>query len=158
MVNVTLVQRAKFFEGLSETECRQIAEFCEIKDYADGERVLEENGGAKRLDLRLIISGEVAVGKKALPTPGASEVGISAIGSELYGEISWLLSTKPSAGLVSKGRSRFLIVDGEKFYSFCAENPQLGFMLMERIASVLAKRTCNLTEQLVTKDAFSFSF
>ncbi|MBF0311418.1 MAG: cyclic nucleotide-binding domain-containing protein [Magnetococcales bacterium] len=153
---LTILKRTTLFAGLDEASLATLSDFCEIQDFQDGQKAISENNDVGRQDLFLLIGGSVSVGAKFVPLETAAEASLQGIDNELYGEIAFLLSTKRSAGITCKGRTRFLKINGEKLNAFMLDNPTIGFLLMDRIAKVLAQRVIKLTDQLKSQKMFDF--
>ncbi len=143
------------FGGLAEDKVKEISEFSEVVTYHEGAQVIVEGIDGQHPDLLLLVDGEVNVGAKFSPLPTAKEFKLHAIGNELFGEVSWILGSKRSAGVSCKKYCKFIRIKGDKFYEYCQTNPAIGVELITRIAAVLAQRVVHLSDQLRNKELFS---
>lgn len=145
-----MMLRTAFFHGIAEPAVMDIAAFSELLVLGAGAQVIVEGDG-RHLDLLLLVDGEITVGTKFSPLPAAMEFNLHAIGSEVLGEVAWILGNKRSANVHCKKVSKFVRIDGDKLFAYCAAHPVVGVELMTRVAAVLAQRVIHLTELLRDK-------
>jgi len=134
-------------EGLGQETLKEIAEFTEYLRFEDGEQALWEHGDPPKPALWLLASGDVEVGVSFSVLKNAEKLAIRKVDAELYGEISWLLDSAPTAGVTCKGRTDFLKIDGQALNQFMEKHPKTAALLLRRIGEVMALRVINLTHQ-----------
>ncbi|MBF0623571.1 MAG: cyclic nucleotide-binding domain-containing protein [Magnetococcales bacterium] len=148
MIPFNTLKAQSLFQGTDPETLQQLTEFGEIVDFKNGERIMSELEGVGQPTPMILLKlrGQVAVAKKFIQSEAAADVEFKAIDSEIFGEISWLLGTSPSAELISKGDSRFIRLDGDKLRALCEANDAFGRVVYQRLAKLLAERTVNLTQ------------
>lgn len=149
-----MLRKTALFEGIPDSAIEQIAQFSERVIYEDGEKALMEYRDHPRSALYLLITGDVEVGSRFSPHQNARELAIAKVNEELYGEVSWLLGTTPSAGVTCKGRTTFIKIDGPSLEEFMTNHPEVAGEVLRRIARVLAVRLANLTQQFKMNNLF----
>ncbi len=148
MITTEELRQISLFSELNDDALKAIAAFSAIREYADGEVILSENAGSDQVirDLYLLMDGTVNVTKKVSGFKlFKKNVNIQAIDSEVYGEIGWLLGSKPSAEISSNGGCRMLVVDGGELFDLCEQKPKAGVTILYGLAAVLSMRLVNLT-------------
>jgi hypothetical protein len=148
MVTTQVLRKINLFSGLDDDVLEEISGFCSVHEYTDGEIILYENGSDNLVirDLYLLIDGVINIVKHPPGFKPLKKIDIHAIDTEVYGEIGWLLGSKPSAELSSSGNSKVLLVDGGKLFSLCDSNPKVGYNILYGLAVILAMRLVNQTQ------------
>ncbi|MBF0138013.1 MAG: hypothetical protein H7833_03600 [Magnetococcus sp. DMHC-1] len=154
MVPIASLQDKDLFKGLEPLQLERLAKFCEILDFKDGARVLSVLPKERSNRILLLVKGKVVVAKKFIETATAKDITFKHIESQIFGEISWLLESNPSAEIISSGASRFIAVDGDKLQELCQEDAKFGREFYKQLAILLARRTVNLTDlsKIVTEE------
>ncbi|MBF0448508.1 MAG: cyclic nucleotide-binding domain-containing protein [Magnetococcales bacterium] len=144
---INALKKTKLFAGLNDDALHQIATFSKmITVMPDAPIIAEEQ--SNNTDLFLLISGRVDVGKKFAPTDNSQTIPLSSLDEELFGEVSWLTKKKRSAVVKCIELSNFLVIDGEKLRQYMENNPDIGYVVLSRIAELLSQRLINRTEEL----------
>ncbi|MBF0424528.1 MAG: cyclic nucleotide-binding domain-containing protein [Magnetococcales bacterium] len=146
MVPVASLQDKELLQGFDQATLEKLARHCAIVEFKDGARILSAVSGERQDRLLFLVRGKVVVAKKFVENVAAKDVSFQHIDSQVYGEISWLLGTPPSAELISSGASRFVAVDGPQLRALCQEDVAFGREFYKRLAELLARRTMNLTD------------
>ena len=147
MATLEDISQVDLFDSLDEGALQSIAEFSSIKEFADGDVILSEHSGKGLVirDLYLLMDGSVRVQKHTAGFSLLKAIDIHAIDNEVYGEIGWLLGSKPSAEVTSKGSSRMLVVNGVKLFDLCDSDTNVGYNVLFRLSAILAMRLVNQT-------------
>ena len=132
------LDKFSLFKDLSYNQLEDIMPFCIKLDLNDGEIMISE-GNKDDSDLYLLISGSVEIVSSDSAVL-SHEVVLSRENKEIFGEVSWLSSHKRTASVRCKGSVDAIRVDGLGLMNFLEQNPEIGFMVMQRIASLLAQR------------------
>ncbi|MDH5436568.1 MAG: cyclic nucleotide-binding domain-containing protein [Gammaproteobacteria bacterium] len=132
------LDKFSLFKDLSYNQLEDIMPFCTKLDLNDGEIMISE-GNKDDSDLYLLISGSVEIVSSDSAVL-SHEVVLSRENKEIFGEVSWLSNHKRTASVRCKGSVDAIRVDGLGLMNFLEQNPEIGFMVMQRIASLLAQR------------------
>ncbi|MBF0447220.1 MAG: cyclic nucleotide-binding domain-containing protein [Magnetococcales bacterium] len=144
---INSLKNTKLFGGLHDDALHQIATFSKlITVMPDSPIIAEEQNNST--DLFLLTKGRVDVGKKFAPTDTSKTIPLSSLDEELFGEISWLTRRKRSAVVKCIELSNFLVIDGEKLRQYMESHPEVGYVVLSRIAELLSQRLINRTEEL----------
>jgi CRP-like cAMP-binding protein len=139
-----------FFHDLSLDQLEEITPFCTLLQLNDGDIMIQEGDQGKR-DLYHLWSGTVEVVSNDT-TIISNEVVLSKEDKELFGEISWLTNGKRTASVRCRGPVEVIRIDGEALMRFLEKNPDIGFLIMRRIAIIISERmeeTDNLMKQIL---------
>ncbi|MBF0357034.1 MAG: cyclic nucleotide-binding domain-containing protein [Magnetococcales bacterium] len=147
MTTVEDIRQIDLFDSLDDGALESIAAFSTIKEFADGDVILAENDGKGLVirDLYLLMDGSVRIQKHPQGFFPLKAIDIQAIDNEVYGEIGWLLGSKPSAEVTSSGSSRMLVVNGIKLFDLCDRDTNVGYNILFRLSAILAMRLVNQT-------------
>jgi CRP-like cAMP-binding protein len=140
---VNILKQADIFFKLTPTQLEMVSHICQERTYQTGEIIVHE--GTDTNDLYVIVSGEVDIQvKPALVSdhPGAdiSTVSIATLRrGQSFGEIALVDKGLRTATVrASQNKTRLLIVPREKLMLLCDTYPQLGYRLMQNLATDLA--------------------
>lgn len=134
------------FEGLSPECLERLGVLLSPVDYGAGETLFEQGCPAEYF--YLVLSGEVVVRYKpedgdaldlARVRPGGVVGWSAALGSRFY-----------TSGAYCSADSRLLRLRGEDLRHLCEEDPDIGHLLLERLASVVAERLHNTRDQVMS--------
>lgn len=145
------LRKTDIFEDLTDSELEDIALFCELKEYYDGEVLIAENDN-KDHDLYILVSGEVEVVSTAAGATSSEAVISEREKKDLFGEIGWLTNRKRTATVRCSGPVEVICIDGEALHSYIELNPRVGFCIMRQIAIMLSHNlaeTSDLLKQLL---------
>ncbi len=144
------LERTNFFHDLSLEQLEEIAPFCTLLQLSDGEIMIQERerGGN---DLFHLLSGSVEIVSNDTSVI-SNEVVISKEEKELFGEISWLTNGKRTASVRCRGPVEAIRIDGKALMAFLEKNPEIGFLIMRRVALIMSERieeTDDLMKQIL---------
>ena len=114
--------RLALFVDLGKEELAALLGAMEERSYDEGEHVVRQ--GDPRLDLHVIVEGEVAV------SIGDDEVATLSKGS-FFGEISALLDEEPVANVIARTRLRCLVVPAAGLERFLLANPRVMLRILQ---------------------------
>ncbi|MDH5190721.1 MAG: cyclic nucleotide-binding domain-containing protein [Gammaproteobacteria bacterium] len=132
------LDKFSLFKDLSLAQLEDILPFCTKLDLDEGDIMIEEGNKDDR-DLYLLISGNVEI-VSSDSSVLSHEVVLSREDKEIFGEISWLSEHKRTASVRCKTSVDAVRIDGIGLMSFLDKNPEIGFLVMQRIACLLAQR------------------
>ena len=131
---------SELFSDLDITALADISSFSTLLELEVGEDLMNENASGN--NLYLLCSGNVEV--LSSRTGGtSSEVVLSNKDNELFGELSWIQGQGQSvrtATVRCVSEVEVIEVDGTALLRYLENNTQVGFIVMRRIAKVLANR------------------
>ena len=97
--------------------------------------------------LYLIVEGEVII--RFNPEDGAA-LTVSNVGKgDVFGWSSIFGSQTYTSGAVCREDGKFLRIAGDALKNLCEEHPKTGILILERLASVIAKRLKGTQDQVV---------
>lgn len=129
----------ELFAGLDIATLADLSIFSIDISLQPGDVLMSENDRYSNA-FYLLCSGEVEVlSNQSGITSG--EVVLSKKDNELFGEMSWLQRGGPRTATVRCVTDVEAIqIDGERFDRYLESNPLAGFIIMRRVANVLARR------------------
>lgn len=136
--------KAEIFAGLSEKDLLEIASFCHEEIGLENHSVLEEDEPANTLFVvergKLVLEKKIQIGRHSTPRNAT-------IGYVGPGEIAGFSTlTEPhiySTSAVCVEPTRLIVIDGHKMRSYLNSNPDVGFMIMNSLASLVGGRYRN---------------
>jgi CRP-like cAMP-binding protein len=131
-------QSIPLFSGLEAAALAHIALLCTAHDYDDGDVIVSEQDSSDH-NLYILCDGRVEIvsTKSRLVS---DETVLSRDDKEIFGEISWLTGAPKTATVRCVGPVALISIDGAGLMRFIEENPAAGFVIMRRIAELLACR------------------
>jgi CRP-like cAMP-binding protein len=143
-----ILKQADIFYKLTLTQLEMIGQICQEKTYQTGEIIVHE--GTDTDDLYIIISGEVDIlVNPALVSdhPGAEydSVSIATLRrGQSFGEIALVdKGVRTATVRALQNKTRVLIIPRQKLMLLCDTYPQLGYRLMQNLATDLALKMRN---------------
>ncbi len=140
---VNILKQADIFYKLSPTQLEMIGHICQEKTFQTGEVIVHE--GTNTDELYIIASGEVDVlvnPSLVSDHPGANYDSISIATlhrGQSFGEISLVdRGVRTATVKAIQNKTRLLIIPREKLMLLCDTYPQLGYRLMQNLATDLA--------------------
>lgn len=139
---IELLGRTEFLSDLDITTLADISTFSTYLSLHQGDILMSENDKSNNA-IYLLCSGDVEVlSNRSGITSG--EVVLSNKDTEIFGEMRWL---KPHGGRTAtvrcKSDVKVIEIDGDKLMGYLEHNSKAGFLLMRRIANILANRMRN---------------
>jgi len=143
MLNREKIASAEIFKGLSQEELEDIAKLCEELILNDGDRILTE--GERADHLFILETGSVDLRFELPYRETSKEMTVTTIEpGECFGWSALIPPHKATLSCYSTGKSRVIKVRGDELLDLCYKNNHIGFMIMQKIATVISGR---LTKQ-----------
>lgn len=144
------LEQTDFFRDLSLEQIEEISPFCKLLQLNDGEIMIQERDTGGN-DLFHLLSGSVEIVSNDTSIL-SNEVVLSKEDKALFGEISWLTDCKRTASVRCRGPVEAICIDGKALMSFLEKNPEIGFLIMRRVAIIISERieeTDSLMKQIL---------
>lgn len=125
-----IIATSKIGAELTEAQCGALAALAQVRDYADGDVVVDE--GAVDEQLRVVLTGALAVAKKSADGDWMRLNVLTA--GDLAGELAFLDSRPRYAALVALGPTKLLSLERAKLESLLHTDPLLVYRVMRAIA------------------------
>lgn len=126
------------FNDLPEELLDKLATFCEEKTYAQGEVVFRE--GEKADKLHFLLEGNIVLKVKLTSRP--ESVTVSAV-KQKHESFGWSGIVPPyiyTASAVCEDECKVMMLPGDKFMDLLKENPDAGFIVMQRLTELISSR------------------
>jgi NTE family protein len=135
---VKKLSQFSLFKGLTHDVLAEISLFSHTRTYEEGETLISENQSGD-YNLYLLVYGEVEItSNKTLITSG--EAVLSREQKEVLGEISWLLNVRRTATVKALRETEAIEINGTKLDNYLKQHPETGYVVMSRIAKLIASR------------------
>jgi CRP-like cAMP-binding protein len=139
-------KKIPWFSGLRDEHLIKIADITNVRQFKGGERFFHE--GDKQDYIYVLTDGRVALD---MFVPHHGKMRISTI--EQWDIFGWSSVTpgihQRTAGAVAVLDGDALAIDAEKLRQLCETDHDLGFMVMDQLASVVASRLMETRLQLI---------
>lgn len=133
------------FKDLGPEELREVLTIGVEEEYATDQVIFEE--GAAGRDLFLLLDGRVSI--EVSLRGGASKAVMHSVQEDsVFGEVALVDSDTRSAGATATRQSRVLRFPAKPLMELLGRRPQMGFLVMQNLASILAKRIRKTTREL----------
>lgn len=149
MVAIRTLKRFEIFEGLTDGQLERMAGLCREEVYPAGVTIFEEGDRAE--NLYLLWQGTVALEMKvqAWPQKPLKKTIVDVIArGEPFG---WSALAEPHFLTLSAKtleQSRVIVIKGEDLYRLFARDHHMGYLVMERLTSVVGGRLRGTRERL----------
>lgn len=148
MISPETLRRFALFAGIAPAHFKDLAMAGEEVNLEEGEWVFREGDEADAL--YLVVSGTIAL-KIALDASGERQADLETL---VAGEVlGWSALVEPyqyTLGAVATSRASLVKLDAARLRKLLEDNPQLGFQIMTRLASVIGDRLKNLRVRFVS--------
>jgi CRP-like cAMP-binding protein len=124
-----VVRSSKLGRELTPEQCAVLADLVEVREYADGEVVVQE--GAVDDKLRVVLSGALAVAKQSNDGEWMRLNVLTA--GDLAGELAFLDSRPRYAALVALGPTRLFSLQRAELESLLERHPLIVYRVMRAI-------------------------
>jgi CRP-like cAMP-binding protein len=141
MITAEMLSQSGVFEGLTEEQLKAVADISEETNCQHGAVLFWEGDLAEHL--YILLEGEINIFVQLSSRPG--RVTVSVI-SEPYLPVGWSGLVAPhvyTASALCESDCRLVAIDGEALMKVLEDDPQMGFVVMCRIAEVLSSRARN---------------
>ena len=143
------LERFVLFNDLPMQALEKIADLAHKETYPDGSVLFNEDASA--LNFYLILSGKVSLEKLVqlgrTGTPRRASISIICPGQAL-GWSSLVAPYKYTSSGICLEKTTVLVIPGEELRSLMADLPSVGFILCQRIASIIRGRMTSATSTL----------
>lgn len=148
MISPETLRRFPLFAGTAPAQFKELAMLGEEVAFNTGDWLFYEGDAADAL--YLILSGSIEL-KIRLDAAGTHHADLNTL---IEGEVvGWSALVEPyvyTLGAVAISDAQLVKLDGEKLRKLLAQNPELGFSLMSRLAQAIGRRLTNLRVQFVS--------
>lgn len=134
------------FKGLSDEQIQLLDQILELCQFTKDQLIFEQGQTADYL--YILVDGEVTVRYKPYDGPVLTVARITPGG--VFGWSAALGRQAFTSGAIAEGPSRALRISGVQLHSFCECNPEIGAVLLERLAGVIAQRLRNTHTEVLT--------
>lgn len=131
--------RLEIFKGLQADQLQMLDRVLECCHFLKGQTIFEQGETASRLFI--LASGEVSVRFKPYDGPALIVARIQPGG--VFGWSAALRRDAYTSGAVADMESDALALGGLTLHRFCEYNPEIGSVLLDRLAGVIAERLSN---------------
>lgn len=145
MCKDSILEQALIFNDLSDEQCRVLCGLFVEQAVVAGSAIFEQGQPAEHL--YLLLSGVVLVRYKPYDGP---ELTIARVRpGEVFGWSAALSSPNYTSGAYALSDSRLLRVNGEDLTRVYEHNPEVGLLVLERLAMAISLRVNQAYEQMV---------
>jgi len=157
MLNKEKIASTEILKGLSEEELEEIAKLCEEVIFDDGDRILTEG---ERADYFFILEEGSVDLRFELPYRKASkEMTVTTIEpGECFGWSALVRPHKATLSCYSTGKSKVIKMRGVELLSLCEKNNRIGFIIMQKLASMIGGRLTEQQAAFIKEAGDSFRF
>ncbi len=131
-VSVEKVSKAALFQGLNDSEIRQVLSIGQVKVCNPGDIVFKEGDEAVHIYI-------VEEGKLDIQTPEKQTVYTASAG-DILGWSTLMLPYKRTASAIAAGKARVVIIDQAKLQEFCEKNSSIGYKITRNVGRLIATR------------------
>ena len=134
------------FEGLDPAAMRLIDPMLEVCSFHQDESIFEQ--GQTATYLYILLQGEVIIRFKPYDGPALTVAHIEQGG--VFGWSSALGRDSYTSGAVAVQDSRATRLRGDQLHKLCEQRPEIGVVVLERLASVIAERLQSTHAQILS--------
>ena len=143
---IEVFQKIPLFHGLNETECRQVAEIAQVKEFAPGDSIIRQ--GQRSQDLWVLLEGKCEVIKHA---SGEKEDGEAIILAALepyshFGEMSFFHAAPHSASVRAGTAVKLLKIIRGDYEELIQEGCRAAYKVAYNTVQCLAERLRKMDE------------
>ena len=132
VVSVEKVSKTALFQGLNDSEIKQVLSVGQVRAYNPGDIVFKEGDEAVHIYV-------VEEGKLDIRTPEKQTVYTASAG-DILGWSALMLPYMRTASAVAVEKSRVVIIDQAKLQEFCEQNPSIGYKITRNTGRMIAIR------------------
>lgn len=148
MTRYQILQGFKLFEGLKEDELKAIAELAHEENFEVDEVIFEEGKEAQRV--YLVLEGGVALRFRLPARPLTRETTIDTMGKgEAFGWSTLVSPHRLTATAICTEPTKCLAFRRADLHQLFQENNHIGYVVMEHLATLVARRLRNVRLQLI---------
>lgn len=132
-------------QKLTLKELQRFALICDLREYASGERIVEQD--SLGLDLDILLGGSVDV---TLRGKEGTEMTLSTIRQgDVLGEAAIFMDLPRTASAVAHGDCLVAAIPRDRLFTFCDKNPKAGLKIFTFVIYGLLKRLGATNRSLV---------
>jgi CRP-like cAMP-binding protein len=148
-LNLETLRRIPLFNGLNESEFRQIAEVINLREFAAGEYIIRQ--GDQSRDLWIVLSGQCEVVRRLKPgeehQPSAQSLVLAVIEPySHFGEMSFFHPAPHSADVRSRGPLELIQLTHAAYADMIQEGIWAAYKLAYNVVQQLAARLRRMDE------------
>jgi len=130
------LRKTLILQDLGRHELRRFAPLCELREYAGGERIVEQDSmGA---DLLLLLEGSVDISVRGAER---EEVQVSRVGKgDVLGEASIFMDLPRTASVTAAQACLVAAVPRDRLFAYCDANPRAGLRIFGFVIYSLLRR------------------
>ena len=136
-----ILSQNKLFEGISEKTLAAIAAISEELTLQEGRLVFVE--GSKAEYVYILLEGEVDIQVSLTSRPGSLTVAVVNLPNQNFGWSGIVPPYNYTASALCKTDCRILAMEGKKLMQVLQREPRFGFIVMQRMAELIARRLRN---------------
>ena len=147
MTNPASIAEFPLFRNLPESLLDKIAALGEETSFSQGETIFHEGQQADLL--HFLLNGEVVLKVKLTSRP--EHISVSVV-NQPYESFGWSGVVPPfhyTASAICEVDCKVLTIPGEDFMKLLNENPEAGFIVMQRLTELIASRLRNSRQALL---------
>jgi|UPI00039E03E8 CRP-like cAMP-binding protein len=137
----TILRRNDLTSGLTDDECKQLANLSHLKHVPKEQVVVKE--GEQSSDLYIIGRGRVGIFLYSVTQPGALEKIATLIDNELFGEFSMIDGSRRSATVIAEEDTDLIYIDNLALQRFLNDHEHIGYLFYRNLAKILTKKLRN---------------
>ena len=145
-MNLEKYSHLAFFAGLNSADIQLLAPYFAPQTWVAGTVIFEQNDFAEYL--YLVVSGEVTIRYKPHDGPVMSVTRVQPGG--VFGWSAAMNNPAYTSGAVCSLDSEVLRIRGIDLRAICEKHPELGTIILDRLAGVIAERKHSLQSQLTS--------
>jgi len=138
MISAKTLAGLELFEGLPEEDLKTIAPLCHELAYAAQTNIFSPEKNADRI--LLLLKGTVGLTVHASPLAEPVTISVLNTPGQVFGFASVLGQPHHNSSALAITDVRALAIDGDRLMDFLAAKPEMGFLVMKRIAAVISRR------------------
>lgn len=138
-LKIAVLKGMPFFRYLNYKELVRVLNITEVRDFADGEMIIQE--GSSGEELFILLEGEVSLFKQDTFITKLSR-------GDHFGEMALIDHAPRSASASSQGHSRLLLIRRKDFYEIIRNEHKLAVKLLWSFIQVLTQRLRKTTSEL----------
>jgi len=136
-----ILSQNKLFEGIPEEILAAIAEVSEEITLTKGRPAFVEGSEAEHVFI--LLEGELDIQVSLASMPGSVTVAVINLPNQSFGWSGIVPPYNYTASALCKTDCRILAIDGKKLIQVLQQKPESGFIVMQRIAELIARRLRN---------------
>jgi CRP/FNR family cyclic AMP-dependent transcriptional regulator len=135
------------FQNLPEELLEKVAKIGDEATFSQGDYIFREGDEADKL--HFLLNGEIVLKVKLTSRP--ESITVSAV-SQQYESFGWSGIVPPyhyTASAVCEADCKIMTIPGKGFLELLSENPEAGFLVMQRLTELVASRLRNSRQALL---------